>query len=605
MRIILFLFLFIPQLALAAACVSTGTGGDWATASTWTSCGGGVPGDGDTAAIADGDIVTIAASSTITVGANGAANAFAIDLQGDDSDLIISDNVTLNVKGSIDINGEFTVGAGVDIIFNATNNQRIYIGENYDPSIAENLFDINGTSGNRSTLQNIGAGVVNIQCRNAEDSPCRIAMDYVDVTDFGSASIDAISATSRNLTNFGWMNLTNVTFDGCGMVNNITTLKNGFDYNLVNVTIRNTLNASYGIRIFNSTTPTTGERTISGSVFEDVIRFEEPIGFTITDTFFLGGISSVTTSGGTYTLSNVVIYDSTASELSLAYASADDVLYIGDNAAKTNAHIFTGLTGDYDQSFTNGVITCNWTDDTGDTFLMGVQPTQARTLTLTGNLMLPGANANGCGTLISQLGDEFSRWVVEHNTLVVDGQAAIAVGETYSGTSGMSTNVTNNLVVNITGGSASGYIVEDVGTDDSVTDLIASSAIDYNGTFNLAAATNQLEFSSGSPQANGVTGDPGFADTGCRTVADYRDDTKATTGSTIANVIAELAKKNDSDWDTDYDLDSILTYFRDCWKPSNTDFQAANDSDFGGWMGAVEGAAAGGSFKDLMMTGVG
>lgn len=575
--------------ALAAACVSNGTG-PWATAGTWTSCGGGVPGDGDTAAIADGHVVTIAASTTVTVGADGAANTFAINLVSDDSDLIIEDNVTLNVKGSIDIDGgEFTVGAGVDIIFNTTNNQRIYIGDNYDPSVAENMFDINGTSGNRSTIQNIGTGVVNIQCRNAEDSPCRIAMDYVDVTDLGSASVDAVSSTSRNLTNFGWVRLNHVTFDGCGMINNVNNLKNGFDYTIQNVTVRNTLNANYGMRIFNSTAATTGDRILSGSVFEDTFRAEELRDFTITDTFFLGGISSIYTSQGTYTMDGIALFGGTVSETGLPYSTATDVLYFADNTSASNPHLFTGLTGQtYNQAATDWVITGNWANDEGDGWLLGTAPTTDVTLTLRGIIMPPGPSDNGIATLISQLGDANTIFDVEHSTIAVEAQPAIAVGETYSGRTGTGASFKSNLVFNL--GTTGGYLIADVGTNENVSDLIASSAITHNGAFNLSGATNQLEFSSGTANANGVTTDPDFVDTTRRTVADYVDFADATTGSTVNDFIAKLARKNDSDWDTDYEIDTVLDWFRAGWTPQNSDYEAAHDSNYGGWIGAVEGS---------------
>ena len=88
--IILFVALWVilpSNKAFAAACVSTGSG-NWTSAATWTSCGGGYPGqtiNSDTATIAAGHIVTLNANPanpinrlTVTGQFNGGANTLII-----------------------------------------------------------------------------------------------------------------------------------------------------------------------------------------------------------------------------------------------------------------------------------------------------------------------------------------------------------------------------------------------------------------------------------------------------------------------------------------------------------------------------------------------
>lgn len=68
---------------LAAACVSNLSGGtgDWSTAGTWTSCGGGVPGSGDTVTVTAGDTVTLDSNQTFGTGAAG-VDVCELDIEG-------------------------------------------------------------------------------------------------------------------------------------------------------------------------------------------------------------------------------------------------------------------------------------------------------------------------------------------------------------------------------------------------------------------------------------------------------------------------------------------------------------------------------------------
>lgn len=121
-------FFFSSSPAYAAACVSNGSG-NWTSAATWTSCGGGYPGqtnNNDTATIANGHTVTLNAnptnpianltvqsggtfngnSSTLTISGSGGAPGLAVAgaFYGQSGTVIFNNSIgataqTLNVSG--------------------------------------------------------------------------------------------------------------------------------------------------------------------------------------------------------------------------------------------------------------------------------------------------------------------------------------------------------------------------------------------------------------------------------------------------------------------------------------------------------------------------
>src|SRR5690606_13790098 len=89
----------------------------------------------------------------------------------------------------------------------------------------------------------------------------------------------------------------------------------------------------------------------------------------------------------------------------------------------------------------------------------------------------------------------------------------IAVGETYAGHAGQFGSIRSNIFWDT---SERVYSVYDSGSDDSVSDLISAANLDYNGLFNILDGdnngTNNLEFSTGTPNANSIFADPEFVD---------------------------------------------------------------------------------------------
>lgn len=91
-------FSYINEIQAANPCTSTGTG-NWNTAATWTSCGGGIPTSLDSVTILTGHIVTVdtaAVANTVTINANTGAGGNGISISSGKS-LAVTGAVTLNI----------------------------------------------------------------------------------------------------------------------------------------------------------------------------------------------------------------------------------------------------------------------------------------------------------------------------------------------------------------------------------------------------------------------------------------------------------------------------------------------------------------------------
>ena len=118
--------------------------------------------------------------------------------------------------------------------------------------------------------------------------------------------------------------------------------------------------------------------------------------------------------------------------------------------------------------------------------------------------------------------------------------------------------------------------------------MVASGDIDFNCGFNLLAGSNlkgynNLEFSSGAPGANDVDVDPAFRDR-TRDLASW--DASLGGPGTAANAVAELQKRNDADFNSEYTVSNLLTYVRDGFAPTATQLRGADQN--AGTIGAVE-----------------
>lgn len=133
--------------ANAATCTSTGTG-NWSSPSTWSGCGGGVPGAGDTVTIAN-------LNHTVTVDTNRSASSLTFATGGNFSNLTLANGVTLTVTNTMTVNGA-NGGSGT---------RRVTVGVNSVLNVGGDLVMNGGSSNARDTellLSDGAATAVNV-----------------------------------------------------------------------------------------------------------------------------------------------------------------------------------------------------------------------------------------------------------------------------------------------------------------------------------------------------------------------------------------------------------------------------------------------------------
>lgn len=552
--------------AHALACNSQADG-DWNNAATWTSCGGGTPGDGDTAEIDHN--VTITAN--VTVGADGSTYDYAI-ITDVGSTLTVNDGVVVTVKGGVYIyDGTFTMNGASQLDFLITNNQQIYLGDNYQGSAK---FIINGTSKAARATLSVNAsstGAMRVYCRINNEHPEYIDWEFVQVDDFGSSSIDAFDCTANYTGDL--ISLIDVIWDGSGRVFNTYDPQPNFDFIIQRNTFRNCANSS-GV-CYRSTFNTdkgagTGTWLFDSNVVEGIARFYEGRDLTITNNIFHGDVQTTSSSGDTWAdFSGNFIRSTTGAGNAFPGDTTDNYFFL-NNSSQTNPHYFQtiGPTSTHD----GNVIEFDGADDQGDVFLIHA-PGSAATITLQNNLILCGTSTNSAGTLFSALAGSNATIVANHNTFCVGSQGA-AVSESYSGHSGLVSSFQSNIGWNQA--ASAGYLMFDSGADDNVSDLISATNFDYNVAFNLTGVENNLEFSAGTPNTNGWTADPQFVDD-TRNLADW--DSSLGGAGTAANALTELLLLNDSSWDSNYNIGALVTYVKNGFQVQNADLDdAGHDS---------------------------
>lgn len=562
-RALCVLLLFTSQ-AYAASCVST-QDGDWDQAATWTSCGGGTPGDGDTAEI--DHAVTVDAN--VTVGTDGAATTYAIitDVGGS---LTVDAGVTVTVKGGIWIyDGTLTNNGTLDFLI--TNDQRIYIGDNWQ---GDAKLIVKGTSkSSRAVLSNNASstGTITILCRINASHPEYVDFEFVEVNAFGDATTKAFDCTANTAGDL--ISIKDTIWDGCGQIYNTYDPTPNQDFIIQRNTFKNCANSTSCFRLTSNSDKGAGTGTwlYDSNVSEGLVQFYNGRDFTITNNIFYDDVTALATSGDTWEeFSGNFIRSTNAFGYSFPGDTADNYYFL-NNSSKTNPHYFQTVLGS--STHDGNVIEFDGANDEGDVFLIHA-PSSSATITLQNNLILCGTGTNAAGTLFSALGGSNATIVANHNTFCVGSQGA-AVGETYAGHAGMVSSFQSNIGFNKSG--SSGYLMFDSGADDSVSDLISSSNFDYNVAYNLAGVENNLEFSSGTPNSNGWTSDPQFFDD-TRNIADW-DDSLGGAG-TAANALSEMLLLNETGYDTNYSISALVSYVKDGFRVQNSDLDnAGHDSE--------------------------
>lgn len=542
-------------------CYTSVANGNWSDDATWS--GTGVPGNGDCVVIGHNVDVDV----NTTVGKSGAEPSVDITVNSGGGDLTVNTGVTFVVRGSIELNNApFTLAAGSTLEFDASQaaspssqNYELRIGTGHGHTSAR--LNINGTSGSKVTIRsNAGGGNGWI---NDGTGPFLqgglVTGDHANFLRIGDATNPAIrwSPSSGAVS----VSLQNSVFDACGRIAQTYNQHGTASITFVNNTFKNSV-GSQNFR--NDADPyTSGTRVVSGNVFDLEAQITNPDEFTIDGNLFYDGYVIAGPGWASFD-GNLVRLDNNGG-LNIGGNSSDNY-WLADGSF-TNPHFVQVIGLDQDMTIDGDIFEFTGTNADGDAILIGDPGATPRTATIQRVIILPNAAGESSGTLFSALGSAEATLIVNHNTAFLGTGGGAAIGETYAGHTGMLDQFFSNLFWDT---SARACILYDSGTDDPVTDYVASADADYNGKFNNLACDgggyNNLEFSSGSPGANDVSGNPNFVDPTCD-IASW-DGTLGGPG-TVASALAELMLKNDVGYDSNYTIAALHTYIRACFAPTN------------------------------------
>ena len=540
---------------------------------TWNETG--VPGNGDTETIG---AHTITVDTDTTVGHSPAAGdgTAAILLNNSSAIVAIASGQTLICRGDLKkaaASSKVTMAAGSKFKFDATAagtpSTARYVAGPTDVFYAGALFDITGTSGSRCEVSSVSGAAYGRIASNIQGG--LIEAEYCDFIRLGDSSNAAFSI-------FPWttgdrFELADCTIDECGKMINEIAWQADAHFILDRVKFTDTTSSNC-LEFSASAALTSGTRRIDACAFDKPITMFGPRGVTFTNNYLNDGFTITNTGSWAAFEGNFV--RQVANESSAVF-DVSDCFILKDNSTG-NPH-FLGCTYQNDITIDGVVFEFSHSTGGGDCITMG-EPggTGPYLRTITHCITLPNSAGGDSGTLFSALGNAETSIVCNHNTSCAGTQGA-AVGETYSGHTGMLASFRSNIFWSAT---AEGWKLADSGTDETVSDLVTAANCDYNCGYNLGDDYVNLEFSSGTPGANDVDVDPQFIDdTG--DLASW--DGSLGGAGTIAAALARIAA------DPTLTASSLLPYIRNCFSPTNALLQNAGHDSV--TIGAVEYTAAG------------
>ena len=240
----------------ANSCVAQATG-NWSSAGTWTSCGGSVPGNGDTAAIS-GYSVTVDANTT--VGASGGTGTTAIDMSTSGSTLTIATNITLTVRGNI-LRGtsSFTLDCGSELYFDSSVSSVAYkMASGTSTGQTISLSTGGSCSANPWTITGTAAYPFAITEATSQQalSP---TLSYGTISNCGSSSYDCFDSYT------GAVSLDHVIFNTTGQF--VTgSVPSATTFSVTNSTWKGSL-GTYSLSMTGAHLPS-GTRVLTGDVFD-------------------------------------------------------------------------------------------------------------------------------------------------------------------------------------------------------------------------------------------------------------------------------------------------------------------------------------------------
>lgn len=553
------------------AAITTQATGLWSSTGTWT--GGVVPGNGDTVTL--NHAVTVDDTRIVGVSPGAGAGTPAIRCN---SALTIAGTGNLTVRGDIALNNvPLNLSAGAVLEFDAhlagTPSTARYVCKAVNASDPNAILTVTGSSGNHAIVRSNSGGANGRFTNNGNDRSGLVQASYCDFLRIGDGSNAAFDPISFSADTFS---LANCTFDACGSIGAFFGVGFGTTANITLDHVRMTNSPGGGSVGIPNNSPPTGTRQMTNCDFDGIVQLSKATGWTIDHNVFRG-LYGFTFGGGEQCATfekNLVVMVQGQGPLAAEIAPLYQQNYIVFSGSTTNPHYVDVSTGG--NRITQNIFDSpDGTDGNGDSISFN-QFGGAGTTTVDHNLIL-NASSTDVGTCISCLGGSNVAIDADHNTF--HGDFGLYVGETYAGHTDMLAHARSNLSYST--GNPAFIIRAEVGV---VQDLIHAANAHHNGVENPVSGTgygSSLSFSSGTPGASDVHGDPQLVDK-TRNIKTW--DTSIGGPGTVAHAADQIGTGA-------HTIEEVLAYVRAGFVPQSAAYQAAHDNvaPSNGWIGAVQG----------------
>jgi len=435
-----------------------------------------VPGDGDTATV--NHTVTVVAN--LTFGTSPSDQTTMVITIGSAGKLIVSDGITMTVRGNIYNNagtsGNPAVGlqigtgstGGASLVMDSTQATTPTTDYVVKHGYYATLY-ARGVLSNRASMSSIvGGGQARITTELYERGAC-LDLDYVNVTLFGDASNTGITTAPTGTGNYCTQTLVkNTTFDQCGSLRMIAKDSTAI-ITIEDVIVQASTNASLALHVSGvsgSSSKLSMTRTIvnAGST-----TFNPSAGWAVTNNYFnfvaTGGTSASIDSFESF--SDNFIKQPTSGYLIFDGSISDS--YILKDHANANFGIFEWKNQAANRTISGNIF--EHTDFTTGGDLIIPEGYSPYTFTVENNILLPNSNGGAPGKLVSHW------WEYKTGTVVTDGTTSV-VG---SGTNWTSSNVKAGDAFQLSGGA---WVT--IATVVDTTHLTLDSAYDTgSGAYNI------------------------------------------------------------------------------------------------------------------------
>ena len=546
---------------VASVAFNSAQTGMWTDPDTWTEDG--VPGIGDTVTIATGHTVTVPTGAFVTVGHSpGESDSTpAINIIGD---LVMSDNSTLYCRGDLDLaDGNLTAGAGCiwkfDTTAAATPSTAFYRFRSGTAISQSSLITFTGTEDNRSSFLSDSGGA-NAYSEAPASGTGNYSFTYTDITGIGDGSTRKAFRLYSCDVKYVFVNCR---FDDCGLMDGNTNMTATGIFQMTDNNFKNSL-GTLNVQV-RGLALTSGTREFLRNACDLRVDFFVGNDFTVEDNY----ITRFSCTGGDLaSFQNNVILN-TGVVMNINTSSIVNSLFLSNVAA--NSHFMRAQSGDLSTLSITGCLYQNINtscDGQGDMIL---PPAFASGLTasISNCIGLPSSNSTPTisGTMVTLGGGANTTAVIDHCTYYASDNGAINFAETYGGHTNMVTSIRSNLALTIGGGE--GYIAREVGT--GVANMVTVAG--YNARETMTGSYDSTAGVITSEGSNDQTGiDPDLVHP-FRRIEDWDDNLNGP--GTSANAVAELAKMNDSDWDTNYNPQAVITYLKAGYSPRNQALESA------------------------------